>query len=133
MASIIEDRVLKYLQENALDGRILIKLDDLAAALGETKNPVYRALNSLVKKKKIKSENRSRMGLEITLIKKPTNGSQSDLLGSETQVNEFSETEAIPFDELLSQIRLLNLNQLRIVKDFVDLNIIKKRSGDNNE
>jgi hypothetical protein len=125
MASPLEDRLLQYIQETATDGRLLVKLDDLADAVNETKNPVYRALNLLAKKRKIRTENRSKLGIEITLVTKSTPVISSN--------NEPEQQDVLPIEELSSQIRLLNLNQLYLIRDIVDINIIKKKGDDNNE
>lgn len=131
LANILEDRVLSYIQANAVDGHLRIKLDDLSNALAETRNPIIRALNSLEKKKKIRKQSRSKMGLEIDLINKiNSNAATNKDIISQDPSNEAEETT---FYEVTSNLQNLNLEQLRIVQRLVKLHIMEKEGKDTNE
>lgn len=129
MASLLEERLFTYLQDNAEDGRILRKLDDLCGALNETRGPMNRAINSLVKRRKIKSQSRSRMGLEITIINKSNNNDPQEPIVTNEELPE--SPVSISFYDITSHISSLNLQQLQILKDIVELNIIKKKGMNN--
>jgi len=131
MASMLEDRLLSYIQDNANDGRLIIKIEDLCGALSETRGPVHRAVNSLAKRKKIKSQSRSRKGLEITLMNKSNNNEspESPSLLSDTEI----EPKSVSFYDITAHISFLNIQQLQILKDLVELNIIKKKGDDSND
>ena len=62
---VLEKRILRYLEDLAPDGRVIIKIDTLSSALSEPKGPIYNAIEQLRKAKKFKSFSRGRMGLEI--------------------------------------------------------------------
>lgn len=131
MASLLEERLFSFLQDNAKDGRILIKLDELCGALNETRGPMHRAINSLAKRRKIKSQSRSRMGLEITIINKTNNNDTQEPLVTNEELDE--SPISITFYDITSHISSLNLQQLQILKDIVELNIIKKKGMDNDD
>lgn len=133
MANILEERILSYIQNNSSDGHILIKLDDLASDLGETKNPVYRALNSLEKKRKIRKENRSKMGVDITLINKTQVTSSNNNLLNIDQNNNKSNDNSSNLYQITAWIPSLSLQELKIIKDIVELNIIRKEGYEKNE
>lgn len=130
MADNLEVRLHDYIKQNAVDGRLLIKLSSLADALSETKNPVYGALNSLVKKRKIKKSNRSRMGIEIFLN---GSGSSSSTHTESTEAGNFDEVaiKTIPFNELAKRVRALSLPELIDLLDIVENSIRKKEKNYN--
>lgn len=127
MSRILEERILNYIKENSIDGRILIKLDDLANGLNDARGPVYAALMQLKKKRKIRTENRSRMGIEISLTDKNTSSINTEQNPEEEPYD--SSPELFPFDILLSNIRLLDLNQLVIVSEYIHALIGGKKGG----
>ncbi len=131
MASMLEDRLFSYFQDNAKDGRLLIKIEELCEALGETRGPVHRTINSLAKRRKIKRQSRSRMGLEIILMNKNNNNESYDPIIS--QDDSPNEPKLISFFDITSQISTLNLKELQILKDLVEFNIIKKKGEDIND
>jgi len=134
MASILEDRLYSYINEKATSGRLISKVEDIADALSESRNPIYKALSNLEKRKKIKTGNRGRNGLEIiipeqydsTAFQKNENETENIEEASTAKINENS----INIEDILGSIRLLSLEQLRIVKDYVDFHISKKTKGD---
>jgi len=131
MATSLEERILAYVQANSKDGRLLIKIEDLATALDDARNPIYKALCSLEKRRKIKRDNRSRMGTEITLLDKNYLATtiQSDSSLKKDSISTFK-SPSLSLSELLVQIRMLSLDELMIVKDVVENNI-NKREEDN--
>ena len=56
MASVLEDRLWTFIQQKAENGRLIMRADEIATALGETRGPIYKALTKL-SEKKIKTEN----------------------------------------------------------------------------
>lgn len=132
MASILEDRLYSYIKEKAISGRLISKVEEIAEALSESRNPIYKALSNLEKRKKIRTGNRGRNGLEIII---PEQYDSAAFLKNENDNIEESLTtkvdeNSINIEDILGSIRLLSLEQLQIVKDYADLYISKKKKGE---
>ncbi len=112
LAISLQERIIDYVRSNSIDGRLIVKRDDLAAQLNETTGPVSRAIKGLGEQGRLVSIPRSRMGIELQLIDEPE--------AVETDIE-------ISFEQLLAQIRCLNKSQLMTVKDVVDANMMKVR------
>ena len=131
MSSIIEDRLYKYLYTVAKNGRVVLKVDEIAEALAESKGPVYNALKSLDKKKKIKAESRGKMGFEIIIpeIYNTTNEASetNQIIQPESKDNtKFYEPASVNLEQVLNFIRSSDLDKLNIIKDYVEISVIKK-------
>lgn len=127
-ASFVEERLFKWILENAKDGRVVEKIDTIAEELGESRTPIYKALASLQKKRKIKTESRGRRGMEI-VIPEQLKGEMGNDTSCENEIENKKNGEGSPknLESVLGVIKELSLEQLHLVKDYIDLYIMRKK------
>lgn len=127
--TILEERVMKCIEEIASAGRLIIRIDEVAALVGEPKSPVYQALKKLEDRKLLKSYSRGRMGIEIVL---PSYNAESKETEKINEQNTAINYQAIsgpekydPIEKITSELQNLSLEQLNIIEKYV-LPIIMK-------
>lgn len=117
--TFLEKALFEFLEKKTKNGRITIRIAEIANALSESKGMTYRALVNLKEKKKISYESRGKKGIEVEISDKLKNSNSPN-------IPESKEYEKSENNKKITDIRIKEIIDFINNLSSVEKDLIKK-------